>query len=125
MVLHQMLMNGGPEERKGVPEQARLYWSYRDEISTAFDVPVNLSFVPECRLSLEKRPWPVVHGFNIRLNNKWNGIPWGREYLSNLNRKTTCSINYAWIYGEAGEAEVVANPTPRVCLTRTLFGLIR
>ena len=44
MVLHQMLMNGGPEERKGVPEQARLYWSYRDEISTAFDVPVNLSF---------------------------------------------------------------------------------
>lgn len=62
MALHQMLMNGGPEERKGVPEQARLYWSYRDEISTAFDVPVNLSFGLECRLSLEKCAWPVVLG---------------------------------------------------------------
>ena len=53
----------------------------------------------------------------------------GMEYLGGesicQNRKTTCSTNYAWIYSEVGEAEVVGNPTPRVCLTRTLFGLIR
>lgn len=83
---------------------------------------MNLSFGLECRLSLEKCAWPVELGFNVRLNNKWNG---GREYLSNLNHKTTCSTYYAWIYGEVGEAKVVGNPTPRVCLTRTLFGLIR
>ena len=33
MALHQMVMNGWPEERKEVPEQLRLYWGYRDEIS--------------------------------------------------------------------------------------------
>ena len=33
MTLHQMVMNGWPEERKEVPEQLRLYCGYRDEIS--------------------------------------------------------------------------------------------
>ena len=33
MALHQMVMNGWTEERKEVPDQLRLYWGYRDEIS--------------------------------------------------------------------------------------------
>ena len=31
--LHTMIMNGWPSERKDVPEQLRLYWNFRDEIS--------------------------------------------------------------------------------------------
>ena len=31
--LHTMIMNGWPSERKEVPEQLRLYWNFRDEIS--------------------------------------------------------------------------------------------
>ena len=34
--LYETVMNGWPDERKRVPEQLRLYWGYRDEIS-AYD----------------------------------------------------------------------------------------
>ena len=36
--LHTMVMNGWPSERKEVPEQLRLYWNFRDEISVYDDV---------------------------------------------------------------------------------------
>ena len=39
IALHQMVMNGWPEERKEVPEQLRLYWGCRDEIFVYDGVP--------------------------------------------------------------------------------------